>query len=41
MGVPGLTWSRAGKQLYFCDAAGTLMVVDVQPQGGGASKSNC
>jgi eukaryotic-like serine/threonine-protein kinase len=33
MGVPGIAWSRDGKQLYFRDAAGGLMVVDVQPQG--------
>jgi eukaryotic-like serine/threonine-protein kinase len=33
MNVPGLTWSRDGKQLYFRDTAGGLMVVDVQPQG--------
>jgi eukaryotic-like serine/threonine-protein kinase len=34
MNVPGVAWSRNGKQLYFRDAAGGLMVVDVQPQGG-------
>jgi serine/threonine protein kinase/Tol biopolymer transport system component len=33
MGVAGLAWSRDGKQLYFRDAAGGLMAVDVQPQG--------
>jgi eukaryotic-like serine/threonine-protein kinase len=34
MGVPGIAWSRDGKQLYFRDAAGGLMAVDVQPQRG-------
>ena len=34
MGIPGITWSRDGKQLYFRDPAGGLMVVDVQPQIG-------
>jgi Tol biopolymer transport system component len=29
----GVTWSRDGKQLYFRDAAGGLMTVDVQVQG--------
>jgi Tol biopolymer transport system component len=29
----GLTWKRDGKKLYFHDAAGMLMAVDVQPQG--------
>ena len=33
-GTPGVIWSRDGKELYFRDAAGGLMVVDVQPQGG-------
>jgi Tol biopolymer transport system component len=33
MGVPGVAWSRDGKQLYFRDASGGLMAVDVQPQG--------
>jgi len=33
MGVPGITWSWDGKQLYFRDSAGGLMAVDVQPQG--------
>jgi eukaryotic-like serine/threonine-protein kinase len=33
MNVPGVAWSRDGKQLYFRDVAGGLMVVDVQPQG--------
>jgi Tol biopolymer transport system component/aminoglycoside phosphotransferase (APT) family kinase protein len=33
MGVPGIAWSRDGKQLYFRDAAGGLMAVDVEPQG--------
>jgi Tol biopolymer transport system component len=33
MNVPGVAWSRNGKQIYFRDAAGGLMVVDVQPQG--------
>ena len=33
-GIPGVIWSRDGKQLYFRDAAGGLMVVDVQPQRG-------
>jgi Tol biopolymer transport system component len=28
----GLAWSRDGKQLYFRDAAGALMAVDVQLQ---------
>jgi Tol biopolymer transport system component len=32
LGLSGLTWSRDGKQLYFRDAAGMLMAVDVQPQ---------
>jgi Tol biopolymer transport system component len=32
-GVPGVIWSRDGKQLYFRDASGALMAVDVQPQG--------
>jgi hypothetical protein len=32
LGLSGLTWSRDGKQLYFGDAAGGLMAVDVQPQ---------
>jgi Tol biopolymer transport system component len=32
MGTPGLLWSRDGKQIYFRDAAGGLMAVDVQPQ---------
>jgi Tol biopolymer transport system component len=35
LGIPGIVWSRDGKQLYFRDTAGGLMVVDVQPQGGG------
>lgn len=34
LGIPGIVWSRDGKQLYFRDTAGGLMVVDVQPQGG-------
>ncbi len=33
MNMPGIAWGRDGKQLYFRDAAGGLMVVDVQPQG--------
>ncbi len=33
MGPPGIVWSRDGKQMYFRDAAGGLMAVDVQPQG--------
>ena len=33
MGILGMAWSRDGKQLYFRDAAGGLMAVDVQPQG--------
>ena len=32
MGIPGITWSRDGKQLYFRDTAGGLMAVDVQPR---------
>ena len=32
MGVPGITWSRDGKELYFRDVTGALMTVDVQPQ---------
>jgi Tol biopolymer transport system component len=32
MGVPGIVWSRDGKQLYFRDSAGPLLAVDVQPQ---------
>jgi Tol biopolymer transport system component len=34
IGVSGMTWSRDGKQLYFRDAEGGLMAVDVQAQGG-------
>jgi len=34
MGLSGIAWARDGKQLYFRDAAGALMAVDVQPQGG-------
>jgi Tol biopolymer transport system component len=30
----GVIWSRDGKQIYFRDAAGGLMAVDVQPQAG-------
>jgi Tol biopolymer transport system component len=33
MGIPGITWSRDGKELYFRDVNGGLMAVDVQPQG--------
>jgi WD40 repeat protein len=33
LGTLALTWSRDGKQLYFRGAGGTLMRVDVQPQG--------
>jgi Tol biopolymer transport system component len=33
MNTPGIVWSRDGKQMYFRDAAGGLMAVDVQPQG--------
>ena len=33
MGVPGIAWSHDGKQIYFRDAGGGLMVVDVQAQG--------
>jgi Tol biopolymer transport system component len=32
-GIPGVVWSRDGKQLYFRDVAGGVMAVDVQPQG--------
>ncbi len=32
-GTPGVIWSRDGKQLYFRDAGGAVMAVDVQPQG--------
>jgi hypothetical protein len=32
LGLSGLTWSRDGKQLYFRDAAGELVAVDVQAQ---------
>ena len=32
MGIPGIAWSRDGKQLYFRDTAGGLMAVDVQPR---------
>jgi eukaryotic-like serine/threonine-protein kinase len=32
-GIPGVIWSHDGKQLYFRDATGALMAVDVQPQG--------
>jgi Tol biopolymer transport system component len=34
MGNTGVAWSRDGKHLYFRDAAGGLMAVDAQPQGG-------
>ena len=34
LGTSGAIWSRDGKQLYFRDAAGALMAVDVQAQGG-------
>jgi Tol biopolymer transport system component len=33
MGISGLAWSHDGKQLYFRDAAGPLMAVDVQVKG--------
>jgi len=33
MNVPGIAWSRDGKQVYFRDTGGGLMAVDVQPQG--------
>jgi Tol biopolymer transport system component len=32
MNMPGVVWSRDGKQLYFRDASGGLMAVDVQSQ---------
>ena len=32
LSLSGATWSRDGKQLYFRDAAGALMAVEVQPQ---------
>jgi Tol biopolymer transport system component len=34
LGLSAIAWSRDGKQLYFRDNAGPLMVVDVQAQGG-------
>ncbi|MGC1449678.1 MAG: protein kinase [Candidatus Sulfotelmatobacter sp.] len=33
LGAMAVAWSRDGKQLYFRDVAGGLMVVDVQSQG--------
>ena len=33
-GLPGIAWSRDSKQIYFRDTSGSLMAVDVQPQGG-------
>jgi eukaryotic-like serine/threonine-protein kinase len=33
LGYSGIVWSRDGKQLYFREAAGGLMAVDVQLQG--------
>ena len=30
----GVAWNRDGKQMYFRDATGMLMSVDIQPQSG-------